>query len=57
MSPNVTHGGRLVMVCGCMTAAGVDKLDFIDEIMDHNVDLNISSQIKEIRNYITFKFY
>lgn len=37
----VKHGGAGVMVWGCMSAAGVGELVFIDEVMDKNIYLNI----------------
>lgn len=37
----VKHGGAGVMVWGCMSAAGVGELVFIDEIMDKGLYLNI----------------
>lgn len=33
----VKHGGGSVLVWGCMTAAGVGNLVFIDQIMDQHV--------------------
>ena len=39
--PTIKHGGSSVMVCGCMSALGVDKLVFIDGSMDKHVHLSI----------------
>lgn len=39
--PTVKHGGGSLMVWGCMSAAGVGKLHFIEGIMDHKMYINI----------------
>lgn len=41
LCPTVKHGGGSVMVWGCMSAAGVGNLVFIDGIMDWKEYLNI----------------
>lgn len=37
----IKHGGESVLVWGCMNAAGIGDLVFIDDIMDKNIYLNI----------------
>lgn len=39
--PTVKHGGGSVMVWGCMSAAGVGNLHFIEGIMDHKMYIRI----------------
>ncbi|CAI9532478.1 unnamed protein product [Staurois parvus] len=34
MVPIVKHGGDSVLLCGCMSAAGIVELHFIDGIMN-----------------------
>ena len=58
----VKHGGGSVMVWGCMSAAGVGRLHFIDGIMDQNVYINILKEnLKESAEKLgignTFNFY
>lgn len=44
LQSSVKHGGGGVMVCGSMTASGVDELIFIGDIMDKYAHLNILKQ-------------
>uniref|UniRef100_A0A034VZC4 Transposable element Tc1 transposase n=1 Tax=Bactrocera dorsalis TaxID=27457 RepID=A0A034VZC4_BACDO len=44
LAPTVKYGGGGVMVWGCMAAAGVGELVFIEDIMDKTVYLNILKQ-------------
>lgn len=39
--PTVKHSGGSLMVWGCMSAAGVGKLHFIEGTMDHKMYINI----------------
>lgn len=39
--PTVKHGGGSIMVWGCMSAAGVGKLHFIEGVMDHRMYIRI----------------
>lgn len=41
LRPTVKHGGGSVTVWGCMSAAGVGTLQFIDGIMNHRVYIDI----------------
>ena len=43
--PTVKHGGGSLMVWGCMSAAGVGKLHFIEGIMDHKIYINIKENL------------
>lgn len=58
----VKHGGGSVMVWGCMSAAGVGNLVFIDGIMDKNVYLdilkkNLKQSAEKLGILNNFKFY
>lgn len=58
----VKHGGGSVMVWGCVSAAGVGNLHFIEGIMDQNVYLNILKQnlmpsTEKLGIRESFKFY
>lgn len=39
--PTVEHGGKSVMVWGCMKAGDMEPLEFIDDIMDRVMYINI----------------
>ena len=39
--PSVKHGGRSLMVWGCMSAAGVGSLQFIYGIMNHKAYIKL----------------
>ncbi len=41
MVPTVKHGGGSVLMCGCMSAAGVGELHFIDGIMNSQMYCSI----------------
>ena len=42
--PTVKHGGGYVLVWGCMSAAGVGDLHFIEGIMNHVMYIDILKQ-------------
>lgn len=62
LRPTVKHGGGSVMVWGCMSAAGVGKLCFVEGIMNQDVYLeilknNLRSSAEKLGILDTFKFY
>ncbi|CAI9728859.1 Transposable element Tcb1 transposase [Octopus vulgaris] len=58
--PTVKHGGRSVMLWGCMSAAGVGELTFIERTMDSRLHCEILQKtmlksIKELGRYSMFQ--
>lgn len=62
LRPSMKHGGGSVMIWGCMSANGVGNLEFIENIMDQTVYLNILKKnvqpsVQKLGIGSTFKFY
>ncbi len=48
MVPTVKHGGGSVLMWGCMSAAGVGELHFIDGVMNSQMYCSISIETETI---------
>ena len=58
----VKHGGRGLMVWGCMAAAGIGKIEAIKQTMDHLHYINIlkrnlRTSAEDLRLGASFQFY